>query len=695
MSALGAPMRRIEGREKVTGAARYAVEHPADGVLVGWPVQAPMPRGTVRSVDEGLPGAVAVLWHGNALALQAPEDPELAVLQSPRISYRGQVIALVVAETLEAARAGAQALRVELEPEPGHDAVLRFDHPEQYAPEEVNPSFPTDSVVGDVDAALAAASVTVDVTYETPAEFNHPMEPHATLARWEGGRLLVHDSTQGPSSVADDLAALFGLDDPKAVRVLAEHVGGGFGSKGSTRPNAVLAAMAARVTGRPVKVALPRQALFSMVGYRTPTLQRVQLGATPGGKLTAIAHDVVEQTSHLYEFAEQTATSTRHMYAAGDRRTTHRLVRLDLPTPRWMRAPGEAPGMFATEAAMDELALELGMDPVALRIANEPAVEPESGVPFTTRNLVGCLRAGAERFGWAGRDPRPGVRRDGRWLTGTGVASAIYPVNVMPTTGAVRLHPDGRWVASLAAADIGTGARTVLTQIVADAAGVPTDRVEVRLGDSDLAHASVAGGSSGTSSWGWALTRAVEQVQDKLADRAGVVPPGGLSGFGDIADVVAEREIDGKHAFGAHFAEVRVDADTGEVRATRMLGVFAAGRILNPQTARSQLLGGMVMGLGMALMEGGVLDPRTGDWTNHDLAEYHVPVSADVVGFEAHWLEEDDPDATRTASKGIGELGIVGSPAALVNAVWHATGVRVRDLPVRPDKLLGRGALTR
>lgn len=686
MSVLGTAVRRLEGPEKVTGTARYAVEHPAEGALVGWPVGAPCARGRVVRVAESAEGAVRVLWHGNAPALGEPEDPELAVLQSDRIAYRGQVVALVLAETLELARAAAQALEVEVEADPDTDSLLRWDHPERYAPEEVNPSFPTDSIVDDPEQGLAEAEVRIDRTYTTPAEFNNPMEPHGSLARWEGERLVVHDSTQGPSSVADDLAVLFGID-ADAVQVLAQHVGGGFGSKGSARPNVVLAALAAKVTGRPVKVALPRQALFAMTGYRTPTISRVQLGARRDGTLTTITHDVAEQTSRLFEFAEQTAEPTRHLYSAANRRTTHRLVALDVPTPRWMRAPGEAPGVYAVECAMDELAHELGIDPVALRVRNDPDLEPESGIPFTTRGLVRCLREGAQRFGWADRDHAPRRRRDGRFLVGTGVASATYPVNVMPTTAAVRLEADGRVSARLAAADIGTGARTVLTQIIADAMDVPLERVALQLGDSALPHAAVAGGSSGTTSWGWALSLACDQIKRQLAPGQSI-PAAGIEGFGDIAKVVEEREIEGKHAFGAHFVEVRVDTDTGEVRVPRMLGVFAAGRILNPQTARSQFLGGMTMGLGMALLEEGVLDPRTGDYVNHDLAEYHVPASADVQDLEAIWLEEDDPEATRTGGKGIGEIGIVGSPAAIANAVWHATGVRVRDLPIRPDRVL-------
>ncbi|MEV8506381.1 xanthine dehydrogenase family protein molybdopterin-binding subunit [Actinoplanes sp. NPDC051475] len=679
-SAVGRPIGRIEGLAKVTGAARYAAEYPVEDVAYAWVVQSPVARGTLSSVvvdpmaeaDDML----AVLWPGNAPRLAEPEDPELAVLQSERISYRGQAIALVVARTLEAARRVAQVVRLEIAEEP-HDALLREDHPELYTPETVNPAFPAVTDSGDVDAAFAAAPITVDVRYSTPALHNNPMEPHATTALWEGDDLILYDSNQHPAGVAGDVGAVFGLPAER-VHVITEHVGGGFGSKGSARPNAVLAAMAARVVGRPVKLALPRQALFSMVGYRTPTLQRIRLGAERDGTLTAIDHQAVEQTSRIYEYGEQTTVTTRHMYAAANRRTGHRLVRLDVPTPRWMRAPGEAPGMAALECALDELATELGLDPIELRVRNEPRAEPESGVPFTSRNYLACLREGARRFGWADRDPLPRRRREGSWWIGTGVAGATYPAMVQPSVARVRLQPDGTAEVAIAAADIGTGARTILTQIAADELGLPVERVRVRIGDSTLPKASVAGGSSGSASWGWAVTGACRELRDSGRDDVTF----------DSTDLVQRQEKEGKHAYGAHFAEVRVDADTGEVRVSRLFGMYAVGRVLNPRTARSQFIGGMTMGMGMALHEEGVLDPATGDWVNHDLAEYHVPAHADVEWIDAAWLDERDDAINPMGSKGIGEIGIVGSPAAIVNAVWHATGVRIRDFPVRLDKLL-------
>jgi xanthine dehydrogenase YagR molybdenum-binding subunit len=680
-AAIGRPLTRVEGPAKVTGAARYAVEYPVDGAVFAWVVQSPVARGVLNAVvvdptteDRDM---LAVLWHGNAPRLEPADDPELDVLQSARISYRGQAIALVVARTLEAARNAALTVSLDITAEP-HDSLLRADHPALYTPEEVNPDFPAVTSSGDVAAALAAAPATVDVTYTTPALHNNPMEPHATLALWAGDdELVLYDSNQHPSGVAAAVGGLFGLPADR-VHVITEHVGGGFGSKGSARANAVLAAMAAREVGRPVKLALPRQAMFSMVGYRTPTIQRVRLGARADGTLTAIDHDAIEQTSTLYEYAEQTTVATRHMYAAPNRRTGHRLVRLDVPTPRWMRAPGEAPGMVALECAMDELAERLGMDPVELRIRNDPSVEPATGTPFTSRNFVACLREGAARFGWAGRDPRPRRRREGNWWVGTGVAGATYPTMAQPSSARVRAAGDDRYDVAVAAADIGTGARTVLTQIAADALGVPVDAVTVHIGDSTLPNASVAGGSSGTASWGWAVTEACRELLDSGKPEVTV----------DTADTIGRQQQDGKYAFGAHFAEVRVDVDTAEIRVSRMFGMYAVGAVLNPRTARSQFIGGMTMGMGMALHEEGVLDPATGDWVNHDLAEYHVPAHADVEWIDADWIAERDGELNPMGSKGIGEIGIVGSPAAIVNAVWHATGVRVRDLPVRLDKLV-------
>ncbi|MFG2059712.1 xanthine dehydrogenase family protein molybdopterin-binding subunit [Micromonospora sp. NPDC048930] len=691
VGAVGREHPRLEGRDKVTGAARYAVEYPTDDVTYGWVVPATATRGRISRIDVtpalAVPGVLDVLHHANAPRLAPGVDQTLFLLQEPAVHYRGEYVAVVVAETIEAAREAARLVLIDYDTEP-HSTVLTEHHPDLYRPETVNPGYPTDTTDGDFDAGFAAAEVRVDATYRTPAYHNNPMEPHATTARWRDGRLLVHDSTQGSSPVQATLAQLFGLP-AEAVRVVAEHVGGGFGSKGAPKASAVLAALAARHVDRPVRLALTRQQLFGPIGYRTPIIQRVRLGADADGRIGAVCHDAISQTSTVHEFAEQTAVYTRSMYAGRHRRTTHRLVRLDVPTPFWMRAPGECPGAYALESAMDELATACGVDPVELRIRNDPAVDPERGQPFTSRNLVACLREGARRFGWADRDPTPGARRDGRWLVGTGVAGSSYPARARAAAAAATAAPDGTFEVRINATDIGTGARTALWQVAADALVVPLDRVTIRVGDSDLPPAGVAGGSMGTASWSWAVIRACQALREQIRHApGGALPSNGLTVEASTADEVRAQRPLPRYAYGAHFCKVRVDADTGEVRVDRMLGVFAAGRVVNPTTARSQLIGGMTMGLSMALHEEGLLDERYGDWVNHDLATYHIAVCADVRRIEAYWLPEEDSELNPAGVKGIGEIGIVGSAAAVANAVHHATGVRVRDLPIRLDKLL-------
>ena len=415
--------------------------------------------------------------------------------------------------------------------------------------------------------------------------------------------------------------------------------------------------------------------MFAVTGYRTPTIQRLQLGCDLEGRLTAIAHDVVEQTSTVDEFAEQTAVVTRMMYAAPNRRTTHRLARLDVPTPSWMRAPGECPGMYALESAIDELAVASGIDPIELRIRNDPEIDPESGHRFSTRNLVRCLREGADRFGW-----KPGSRRDGRMLVGMGVAASTYPARRRPSAAHAKRNGDGTFTIRVGATDIGTGARTVLAQIAADVLDVPLEQIRIEIADSDFGSAPVAGGSAGTSSWGSAVVKACRQLRVSDEDEVHV----------DTDDEAAAEEPLSKHGFGAIFIEARVDVATAEVRIGRALGVFAVGRILNPKTARSQLIGGMTMGIGMALHEESVMDPRLGDFVNHDLAMYHVPVNADIPSIDATWIDEVDPHINPMGAKGIGEIGIVGTAAAVANAVHDATGLRIRDLPITPQKLAGR-----
>jgi xanthine dehydrogenase YagR molybdenum-binding subunit len=687
--AIGEPLARRDGERKVRGTATYAYETPVERPVYAHIVQAAVARGTVTDIDvsaaEAVAGMLAVLTAGNAERLASTEDRELAVLQTTEVAFRGQPVALAVAETSEAARQAAELIRITYAEQP-HETELRPDSGGLYKPEQVNPSFETDTAEGDVAAAMASSAVTLERTYTTAMYHNNPLEPHATTALWEPGAdvpLTLWDSTQGVHPARTTVAKVFGLDEER-VRVVCPFVGGGFGSKGTPHANVVLAALAARaLPGRPVRLALTRQQMFFLAGYRTPTIQRLQLAADESGKLTAIAIDVIEQTSKIKEFAEQTGVATRMMYAAPNRRTTHRLAALDVPVPSWMRAPGEAPGMFGPEVALDELAEQLGIDPVELRIRNEPATDPETGKPWSSRHLVECLREGAQRFGWHDRDPRPGARREGEWLTGTGVASSVYPTMRMPQSTATIRFEDGRYIAEIGAADLGTGAWTVLPQIAADALGVPVEDVDVRIGDTRYPMASVAGGSSGTNTWGSAIVVAAHAFRDKF----GAEPGSGDEVTGDV-DQASKNDDHASYAFGAQFAEARVHVDTGELRVPRLLGVFAAGRIINPRTARSQFIGGMTMGLSMALHETSVMDPHVGQVVNHDLGEYHISANADVASIEAHWIDEHDPYVNAMGSKGIGEIGIVGTAAAVANAVHHATGVRVRDLPVTLDKLL-------
>ncbi|MBC3191369.1 xanthine dehydrogenase family protein molybdopterin-binding subunit [Pseudonocardia sp. C8] len=685
--AVGTAPERRDGAQKVRGTAPYADDSPVENPVWCRIVQASVARGRATRVDpavaETADGVLTVLTPANAERLADTSDAEYAILQDDAVHFRGQVVAAVVAETFEQACYAADLVDV------GYDAQradTRFaaDRDDLYPPEQADPA---DTVQGDVDAAPSA--VTLDRTYTTPWEHNNPMEPHATTALWEptghggAGSLTLWDSTQGVHTVRDTVSTVLGLD-PGQVRVVCPYVGGGFGSKGVPHQNPVVAAMAARaVPGRPVRLALTRQQMFALAGYRTPTIQRVRLGADRTGRLDAIAVDVVEQTSRIKEFAEQSGGPARSMYAAPNRRVTHRTAALDVPIPSWMRAPGECPGMFGPEVAMDELAHELGIDPIELRERNEPTTDPQTGLPYSSRNVIACLHRGAEEFGWAARDPRPATRLHGGWWRGTGVAASMYPTARMPTSEVEIAREGGRYVARIGAADLGTGTWTSLAQITADALGVPLDEVDVRIGDTAYPTASVAGGSTGTATWGSAVVAAAREFRAKYGD----APADGDTARAEVpANDAADRYA--MSAFGAQFAEVAVHADTGEIRVPRLYGTFAVGRVINPRLARSQLTGGMTMGLGMALHEHGVFDPRTGHVVNHDLAEYHVPAHADVADLRADWIDEHDPYVNPMGAKGVGEIGIVGTAAAVANAVWHATGVRVRDLPITLDALL-------
>jgi xanthine dehydrogenase YagR molybdenum-binding subunit len=682
--AIGTDPIRLDGADKVRGRAPYAYEHPVDDPLHLFPVQARIARGRVDELDttaaEKVEGVVQVLTHLNTPPLADTSDGELAILRDDRVGFRGQYLGAVLAETPEAAREGAGLVQVSYEQE-DHDADFRgWPAGRDEAGDDED-----DIDTGDVEAALEQAEVVHEATYTTPMEHNNPMEPHTTTALWDGERLTLWMSSQGVHPTRRTLAPVLGLA-PEQVRIISPHVGGGFGSKGVPHADLVLAALAAIAhPGRPVKHAVSRQQMFAITGYRAPTVQHVRLGAHADGTLTAIAFDAVAMSSRTKDFPEQAAKPARMMYAAAHRRIRQRVVPLDVPVPSWMRAPGDAPGMVGLEIAMDELAVACGVDPVEVRVRNEPRTDPDTGRPFNRRRLLDCLREGAERFGWADRDPTPRSRCEDGWLLGTGVASATYPAHRQAGSRARIRFTGGRYEVEIGAADLGTGTWTVLTQVAADALRVPLDRVDVRIGDTDLPRASVAGGSTGLASWGAAILAAAHALR---AEHGSDPSPGSEAEAAAGRNPAAERLA--LHSFGAHFAQVRVHEATGEVRVDRMLGVFSAGRIVNPRTARSQLLGGITMGVGMALHEKSVLDPRFGHVVNHDLAEYHVPVNADIPAIEVSWLTEEDPAAGPLGARGLGEIGIVGAAAAIANATYHATGVRVRDLPLLADAFLPR-----
>ncbi|MDR3082475.1 MAG: xanthine dehydrogenase family protein molybdopterin-binding subunit, partial [Streptomyces sp.] len=567
--AVGTAHTRVEGRDKVTGAARYAGEIPFVELAHGWLVLSTVARGRIRSIQTapvlGMPGVLTVLHHQNAPRvdndyiglLGVPPDPTVALFQHDRVPHMGWPVALVVAETSEQAREAAEALVVHYEEEP-HNIAFAGERPDAYPPDT---PVPTVTEKGDLESELAASAVVVDAQYTTPEEHHAMLEPHAATARWEGDRLEVVDSNQGTTWVADELAKLFSLD-PASVRVRSEHVGGAFGSK-TARAHQVAAVMAATALRRPVRVVLTRRQMFSLTGYRSPTTQRIRLGADVDGRLRGLEHRSLNLTSTVYEFIEPCSGVGRVMYDADAHHTSDRIVRLDVPTPTWMRAPGEAPGSFALESALDELAEKCGIDPIALRARNEPERGPVSGLPFSSRRLLTCFREGARRFGWADRDPRPGLRRDGRWLLGTGTAASSFPSGAGPSTAAVTAQPDGTFTVRIAAADIGTGARTAITLVAADALEVAPERVRVRIGDSAFGPAMVAGGSTGTRSWAWAVMAAGGELRDRLA--LGVeIPPEGLTVRSDTTEAIRALAQKERHSFGAQFAEVAVDVTTGE-----------------------------------------------------------------------------------------------------------------------------------
>jgi xanthine dehydrogenase YagR molybdenum-binding subunit len=744
---LGAPLDRVDGPLKVTGRARYAAEFGAARLAHAALVHVPVARGRVTALETGpaerAPGVVRVITSANMPPMPRPSVPpsgDGAPLLDRRILYAGQIVAVVVAETPEQAEHAAALVGVRCEAEPPV-VDLERELPRAFAPATGNS--PAESRRGDATRALGGAAQRVEAVYRTPTEHHNPLEPHATVAVWDGGRLTVYDATQGVSNTAQNLAELFGLE-PEQVRVIDPFVGGGFGCKGQSWPHVPLTALAARVVGRPVRCVLPRRQMFFTVGHRPETRQAETLGADRDGKLVAIVHDAVNHTSEHDEFLEPTGNTASLLYACPDAAISHRLVRLNVGSPTYQRAPGESSGNFAHETAIDELAHACGLDPLEFRLRNHADTDPKTGHPWSSKSLKACYARAAEAFGWAKRDPRPGSMRDGRLRIGYGMATATYPANFRPAGAKALMHADGRVVVRCGTQDLGTGTYTILAQVAADTVGVPVGRVTVELGDSSLPNAPTSGGSCSATSAGSAVLLACRALRSRLLTYAQTDEGSPFSGVKSTAIVtregvlhlkddpsrrlsyvdllarygkqVVEQEafaqpgrergrpagapqgteqgdkgqggVYSMHGFGAQFCEVAVDPDLGSVRVRRWTGAFALGRVLNAKTLRSQLQGGIVWGIGMALMEESLLDPRQGRFVNTNLAEYHVPTNADVPALEVIVLDEEDEFVSPLGAKGAGEIGITGAPAAIGNAIYHATGRRLRELPFTLDRLM-------
>lgn len=709
-AVIGQPVSRVDGPAKVTGTARYAAEFVPDGLAYASVVSATIPRGRIRALDtsaaEGMPGVLAVVSHRNAPKLpylerdqRPPVDPksgdQLRMFQDDKVLFNGQPVAVVIADSQQEADAAARCIGIAYdETEP----TTTFDPGRGRPPSEetAKGGRPGAAGRGDGAAGLAEAATTVDVTYVQAREHHNAIEPHATIAQWDGDSLTLYDKSQWVQNVVAEIAHVFGIEAGK-IRVISPFVGGAFGSALRTWPHVTIAAIAAKMTGRPVRVELSRRQLYHSVGFRPHTLQRVRLGAAPDGRLTAILQDAAAQVATYEEYAETTLQPAETTYSCPNVATAYRLVEMDTNSPCPMRGPGIVTGLYALEAAMDELAVALDMDPVALRLKNHADINEKTGLPWSSKALKACYETAAERFGWADRIAAPRSMRIGTDLVGYGMATAIYHADRAPAEAEVILFANGTAVVRTAASDMGPGTYTSITQIAADDLGLPVEAIRFELGDSTLPMAPVHGGSITLVSVGSAVAEACAAVRRKLE---------ALTGEGSIAERLRANGLDrlaasakaspgeetkryASSAFGAVFVEVRVDEGLGTLRVKRMTGAYDVGRVINPKIARSQCIGGMMGGLGMALMEAAEWDPRFGKVMNANLAEYLVPVCADTPALDVTFVPSEDTVLNPLGAKGLAEIAICGVAPAIANAVFHATGRRQRHIPIRPEDLIG------
>ncbi|MBO2012006.1 xanthine dehydrogenase family protein molybdopterin-binding subunit [Hymenobacter negativus] len=763
-NVVGKPLNRVDGRDKVMGRAKYAAEYPLPGLTYGVLKTSDIAKGRVQSIDTSVamkePGVIAIFTHENLPKLaKTPNDADgkkaigapmgFMPLTSDMIYYAGQPVAVVVADTFERATHAARLVRVNYAAD---KPIAAYTNPaaQLFNPEKIQDGKADGHTRrGDAKTALAGAPVKLSATYTHAINHHNPMEPGATTAVWEApDRLTVYESTQGVTRTQKALSTMLGLPQEQ-VRVITKFIGGGFGCKGSCWPHTVLTVQAAKAVGRPVKLVLTRQQQFTSMGHREDQTQTLNVGATQDGKLLALVHTKTSTTSPWDNYAEANSKIINLLYDCPTFESSYELARANVMTSTFTRAPGEAPGSFAIECAMDDLAYQLGIDPIEIRLRNYAEKDPSTGQPWSSKSLRECYARGAELFGWSKRNPKAGLTRDGNTLVGWGMATASYPVHNSQGTARVRLYADGHAVVQSGATDLGTGTYTVMTQVAADSLGLPPEKIRFELGDTKLPTAPNSGGSVAAGTVSSSVYAAAQDVWERLTKIAIKDPKSPLfkakpedvamengrlqlkaspakgedfmalmkrAGLDDIegtgqgkygagyetgrpgnpAGPNNNTESAGKHSmhsFGAHFCEVHVDPQLGTVRVTRWVSVHAAGRILNAKTARSQIIGGSIFGIGAALMEATARDPNYARYTNADLADYHIPVNADIPDMTVEFIDEHDPYINAMGVKGIGEISMVGVSAAVANAVFHATGKRVRDLPITPNKILGTKAV--